>query len=196
MSSPWKIALAFAAPAVLLAFTTPADGQTRFPLNLQAGQKKEGGVSVDAFAKISRQRDKGLIEAKLWIRKSGLGGIGYGMVQFIFLDKDTNTIWKSPPLAASVGAKFPEGTHEKNFTRDFDVPLDILNATHAVAVATAVRDTGVINSDEFNHAFNTLKAALGKAIEDLIRGGRGGPLGTGLTTKSHLGVAVKMFSSK
>lgn len=153
-----------------------------YPIQTQAGQKHEGGTTVDAFAKVSKQRDKGLVEVSLWVRKSGQFGIGYGGTQIVLLDKDGNTIYKSDWLMGSVGAVFGKGTHEKWFpgpgrenTRDFTVPLQTLKDVRAVALLTAIRDTGALNNDELNNAVNgivdTARNEFVKKVKDAIRGG-------------------------
>jgi hypothetical protein len=144
---------------ILLESNIVARAQARFPLNIQAGQKKEGGTSVDAFAKISKQPQKGLIEARLWVRKSGISGKGTGAAVFILLDKDGNTVYKSPVLSRQIGAKFPEGTREENTTADWDVGLNELNATRSVVIVTSLKDTGFLDE---------LKAGLENFIKDHI----------------------------
>jgi len=169
--------------AMILSFGLYAKAQgPTYPIQKQAGQKREGGTAVDAFAKVSKQADKGLVEVSLWVRKSGQIGIGYGGVQVILLDKDGNTLHKTDWLMGTVGAVLGRGTSEKWFpgptkehTRDFEVPLAKLPDVRAVALVTGIRDTGILNTDELNNTLNgiinTARDEFNKKVQDAIRGG-------------------------
>jgi hypothetical protein len=144
---------------------TTATAQLKYPAEVKEVAKKEGDTTGKASAKISRQKDKGLIEAKLFVGKSGQFGVGYVKAKFVFEDKDGNTLHKTDVVGAQVGAKIPEGRAQKTEEHDLEVPLDVLNQTHKVVVVVLVRDTDWKNNDDLQKAFDD---AFGK-LKDLIK---------------------------
>ena len=159
--------LAVVAVATFLVTNFKVSAQAKFPIQTPEIEKKEGSTTVKGSAKISKQKDKILIEAKLWVRKSGQTGVGYGKVQFVFLDKDGNTLYKSPVVSEQVGAKVPEGTKDKTKTQDIeDVPLDKVKDAENVVVVVMARDTDWKNNDELNEAIDKFVGDLKNKMKD------------------------------
>jgi len=91
----WMVAV-----SAILLLSVQASAQVKYPVEVKEIEKKEGSTTGKVSAKISKQKDKGLIEAKLFVGKSGQLGVGYVKVQFVFEDKDGNTIHKTEVVGA------------------------------------------------------------------------------------------------
>jgi hypothetical protein len=149
-----------------------------FPIMVPLAQKKHEHATASAWAKISKQPTKGLIELYLHVKKTGLSGVGAGSAMVSLLDNAGNTLFLSGLVHLSVGANDDPFDHpglaEKDKAGAFDVPLDTLAETQqAMVVVIASDDGGIpISIEDLTHVVNQVADLLkaGQAAAEAAQG--------------------------
>ncbi len=141
--------------------------QVNFPVQSPEAKKGVGSTTARAWAKVSKQPDKGLIELWVHVKKTGLNGTGFAYGQVALLDVDNNTIFKTDILSKTKGANADPfnnpGVAEGEAQQDFEVPLNVLAATKTVAVLINAADNNGL-PDSLQDFTNSLKQ-----VEDLLK---------------------------
>ena len=145
----------------------PPPPPVQFPIDIPTAQKSVGNTTAKVWAKLSKQPTQGLIELHVYCKKTGLNGTGFAYGQVALLDKDANTLFKSPILSKTKGANADPfnnpGVAEGQADADYTVSLDTLLKTKTAAVIVSATDNSGLPSDidEFTE--------LLKKVRDIVK---------------------------
>ncbi len=90
--------------------------QNSVPIINYYNQESQGGTRTKGWIKITDYGDRIEVYVELRVRKSGVSGTGKGALGFELLDSSFNPILMIDK-GLTVGARFPQGTHEKKWSK-------------------------------------------------------------------------------